>query len=256
MVTEHLNKMVLRTTGEGDSILWLHGLGESSLCFENFIKSGSLSRFRHHLLDLPGYGRAAHDEPLSLEELARKLDPVLRRIGRSFLVGHSMGGVLAVLAVEALGSEYVRGVINVEGNLSLGDCEYSGRVTAYSQEEYQSEGRGRLLDELYQRGLTDPAHRGYFVSMSLAQPSMVYQHSLDLVRLSRSERMVSRMEALEVPVLYVAGTPHGICSHSRQLLQASLVDHRQIENSGHWPFLDRPEACVESLQPWLGKVCG
>ena len=246
--------MILRGFGQGRPLLWIHGLGESSLCFESVLTQPALQAYRHWLLDLPGYGRAPRSEPQTLAELALRLEPVLEKVGPCTLIGHSMGGVLAVMIAERFGADRVVSVVNVEGNLSPGDCQYSGRVAGCTEREFLNWGRRELLDGLYHQGVADEAHRGYYASMRLAEPGTVYQHSRDLVEISTTEEMVGRMTCLEVPTYYLAGVPNGVCERSLQLLSESTLSHDLIEPSGHWPFIDQPAAFAERLASWLDRV--
>ena len=47
--------MVVRRTGMGPRVVWIHGLGESSVSFEPVIEK--MTGCSHVLVDLPGYGR-------------------------------------------------------------------------------------------------------------------------------------------------------------------------------------------------------
>lgn len=246
--------MTLRSTGSGVPILWIHGLGESSLCFERFVTQPDFDEYQHWLIDLPGYGRSQWAEPLKLAKLAQALDPVLRRLNKPVVVGHSMGGVLAIMLAEMCRSDLLRAVVNIEGNVSPEDCQYSGQVVSWSLREFMKTGHGLLLEGLYQQGQDDAAHRGYFVSMRLAQPEMVYRHSQDLVEISETEGLVGRMESLKTPLLYLAGTPNGVSAHSLKLLDQSGLKVRRIDGSGHWPFIDQPEKCARVLSRWFGEL--
>ena len=245
--------MGLRSFGTGKSLLWIHGLGESSLCFESVIRQSALKAYTHWLVDLPGYGRSRWTEPLSLPETATLLAPVFELTGCCMVVGHSMGGVLAVMMAEQFGIDHIEAIVNIEGNLSLGDCQYSGRVAGCTEQDFLKWGRRELLDGLYHRGIVDEAHRGYYAGMRLADPRAVYLHSNDLVALSESETMVERMESLDVPSYYLAGVPHGICKRTLELLSASQISHDLIDPSGHWPFIDRPADFAEKLSDWLNR---
>jgi pimeloyl-ACP methyl ester carboxylesterase len=71
--------MVVRDFGAGDhgTPLWIHGLGESGLCFERVLARPELEAFRHLVPDLPGYGRSPWPfvhQPVELAtELVRQL---------------------------------------------------------------------------------------------------------------------------------------------------------------------------------------
>ena len=121
----------MRRTGRGPELVWIHGLGESSTSFDPVI--ARMPGFTHVLCDLPGYGRSAWpDEPMGLPPRSR----IISRDGserRRLLIGHSMGGVLATLVAER---GVARAIVDVDGNLSRGDCTFSARAIAYSEAEF------------------------------------------------------------------------------------------------------------------------
>jgi len=51
---------------------------------------------------------------------------------------------------------------------------------------------------------------------------------------------------------YVAGVPGGACPRSRDLLVEAGASWTAVTESGHWPFLDRPDRFVEVLRSFLG----
>lgn len=234
--------------GQGPALCWIHGLGESSSCFHSILEH--LPSFAHHLVDLPGYGRATRvATPYSLMEAADQLADDLQEIAPCLLIGHSMGGVVGLFLAEKH-PRLLRGLINVDGNISLGDCGYSGPISRQTQSEFVSRGYGELLTSLQERGVDDLAHRGYFASMQLAQPEVVYTHSQDLVRWSAEESLARRMAELAVPSVYIAGAPGGAAERSLELLEKAKVETRLIGPSGHWPFIDQPEQFVEQVRAW------
>jgi len=109
------------------ALIYVHGLGESGLCFERFAHHPALAGFRHVIPDLPGYGRSAwpaQAEPL--DAVAEHVAGWLAARGEvaPIVIGHSMGGVIAT-RIAARHPHLVGGVVDVEGNVSLGDCTFS-----------------------------------------------------------------------------------------------------------------------------------
>lgn len=238
----------LRILGQGPRVCWIHGLGESSLCFRSL--TPQFEGYEHWLLDLPGYGRSPWSEPRSLSQNADLLIELLEEAPPWILIGHSMGGVIGTLIAERR-PDLLTGFLNVDGNISRGDCGYSGPVSEQSREMFLAQGYEELLNQLYERGLHDPAHRGYYASMRLAEPATVYQHSKELVELSEAEVLARRMAALKCPGLYLAGSPGGAARRSLELLEEAGVTTCLVTESGHWPFLDQPQAFTRSAAEFL-----
>lgn len=248
-----------QTFGDGPPVVWLHGLGESSLCFAEISRHPALARFRHRLVDLPGYGRSPWPaEAYRLDEAATAIAEWLAPEKKpSVLIGHSMGGVLAMLVAERAPTQ-VRAVVNVDGNLSLGDCSFSGKAAAFALDTFIAQGFDSLRDAVYEGGAGDAlgnaALRGYYASMRFADPRVFHRHALDLVELSTPEDLAVRLARLIPPALYLAGSPDGASPRSKELLAKTVARWQAIEPAGHWPFIDRPDDFAAAVASFLEPI--
>jgi pimeloyl-ACP methyl ester carboxylesterase len=224
--------MTVRRAGAGPELVWIHGLGEASTAFDDI--ASRIPGFTHVLPDLPGYGRSPWVEPMGLSALADHLAPWLTD---RVLIGHSMGGVLATLIAERAP---VRAVINIDGNISPGDCTFSGRALEVGFAQLKGE-------VLAKPGV--PA--SYFAAMCFASPEMFLRHARDLVDMSAALDLAPRFAALRVPALFIAGVPDGICAESRALLDRAGARWVGIENAGHWVYLDAPEPFAAEVTKFL-----
>jgi len=232
-----------------DTLVYIHGLGESGLCFEELIGDTRLSAWNHVVPDLPGYGKSPWPEkPMTLGGHARHLAGWLRKKDmKSFiLLGHSMGGVIGLIfSEEFLGM--ARGFLNVEGNISKADCVFSGRAAGYPPDAFISRGFEQLCDWIYQGGQDDRALRNYFCSMRICDPRIHHLNSTELVRLARSGGLAKRQRALPVPNVYILGDPRGVSPDSRRILDEAGVGWRAVENAGHWPFIDQRDTFIKEM---------
>ncbi len=239
-------------------LVFVHGLGESGLCFESIVEHPDLRGWTRWIVDLPGYGRsAAARTPTTLSDLADHLVAWVQEelCGvLTVLVGHSMGGVVALLAAERH-ADKLAAIVDVDGNKSLGDCSFSGRAARDSLEEFETKGFDALRDEVYEAGLRDRAQRGYYASLRLCDPRAFHRHSVELVQLSKGESMARRLASLALPKLYVAGQPNGACARSISLLEAAKVPWVSVAPSGHWPFIDQPDAFADVLARFVTEAC-
>ncbi len=251
--------MFLRTLGDRSldgTILWLHGLGESGLCFERIVQHASLSGWRHLIPDLPGYGRSAWpSKPASLPDQASHIAGWLNARGEPpvVVVGHSMGGVLGLLMADRHPS-CVRALMDVDGNVTIDDCRYSGAAARWDLENFLASGFDHMREEIYRDGLDDAAHRGYYASLRLADPRVFHQHARDLVALSAAGDLARRLAATPMPSRYMAGEPHGASPRSVEALKAAGVPRSTVTPSGHWPFIDQPDAFAHLLGQFLKGV--
>lgn len=243
--------MMVRRFGAGPEMLWIHGLGEQSRSIDSVAAHPAFAGFSHTLIDLPGYGRSPWPEGDGrvddLEPLAAGL---ATWIGdrRPAVIGHSMGGVLATLIAERVA---VRAVVDVDGNLSRGDCTHSAKAAAYTLDDFVAHGFSAMRAEVYEGGRTDLALRGYHAAMTMASPHTFHHHALQLVAMSEPETLVTRLAALRVPALFVAGVPGGICERSRVLLDHHGVRWVGLEPAGHWVHLDQPDRFAAEVAGFL-----
>lgn len=239
--------MVIRSHGDGLDLIWIHGLGEQSASFDAVANHSALAGYRHVLVDLPGYGRApwpAHLPPG--DSLAQTADLLAEWIAARpaddqnlpVLIGHSQGGVLATLIAERTA---VRGIVNIEGNLTIGDCTFSAKGAAYSEEDFVAHGFAAMRDDVYRDGQIQRALRSYHAALSMASPRVFHRNAVDLVAAAKRGDLGPRMVTAKCPTLYIAGMPNGICAESRQQLRDIRARFVQLEPSGHWPFIDQAD---------------
>ena len=235
------------------TVVYVHGLGESGLCFERLVADGRLARWRHLVPDLPGYGKSSWPaDPEPLRQVAERLHAWLEETVSEpmTLVGHSMGGVLGQLFCEQF-PDTVRAFVNIEGNLSPEDGTFSAQAGAYELSEYLAEGHERLLATLHRQGVDDPIVAAYVASIRMCDPRAYHLHSRELVAAGAAENLAGRMAALKISSLYVLGAPRGICPRSRVLLEEAHLEPAVFENAGHWPFLDHPQAFARRFAEFL-----
>ena len=237
------------------TVILLHGLGESALCFEALLREPRLAAWRLVAPDLPGYGKSAWPEqPIDFAETVDRLEAWMMALALppAVIVGHSMGGVLgADLARQA--PERVRAFVNVEGNITLDDCTLSADAEAYSVDAFLNRGHATLIDGIAEQGRNDRALRGYHVSLRLCDPRQLHRDAVELVARSRAGGLAGETAAVDAPVIYVLGDPRGTGAASRARLDQAGVAWRAISPAGHWPYLDQHDAFVTLLTTFLDR---
>jgi pimeloyl-ACP methyl ester carboxylesterase len=140
----------------------------------------------------------------------------------------------------------VRGIVNIDGNVSIGDCTFSSKAAAI---EDPVRALATVRDAVYRDGATRPELRGYHAAMMFAMPEMFHRHAQDLVELSKAETLAARIAKLHA--LFIAGVPDGICPASRAMLDAAGARWVGVEQAGHWVYLDQTEAFVREVTGFL-----
>lgn len=236
------------------TLLYVHGLGESGLCFEGLMIHPALARWNHVVPDLLGYGKSSWTpEPLTVGEHADRVADLLDALNGEpvVVVGHSMGGVVGTILCERA-PQHLRALVNVEGNISLGDCGFSSRAARFSPTEWLATGSDQVLDAI--TGMETESKqvtRAYAASICLCDPRAFHCNSDDLVELSAGRGLASRMAGVDLPKLFIYGAPRGLCRRSLELLDEAGLARVEIPNTGHWPFLDAPDVFARELAAFL-----
>ena len=251
------NGMFIRefTAQEAESnILYIHGLGESGLCFLEFINK-NLKSMSHFVVDLPGYGKSPWlKQPLTMAEHADHIAKWLqsRKIKNPVVCGHSMGGVVGLILCEkypALTTCFV----NVEGNISIEDCGFSKKMSAYNLEDFIEHGFETIVSNVYKNGVKDKPLQIYYPSLRFCDLRALHRNAVELVEDSRTDKLAERQAALKIPTIYILGSPEGTGEYSQQLLTAAGVEWRPVEDAGHWVFIDQPEQFAHEMSRFLNN---
>ncbi len=246
--------------GRGPCLVLVHGLGCSQ---RSFTKVWEFEAFRDRsvlALDLPGFGDSRHRRdrlgPLpgagfshSMEHHAEIVLAALAflNVEECVLLGHSMGGVVVVLAARKMaqeGSPTCSGVVSVEGNLTAADCGVSKLAAAMSLRKFEDSLFPRLQDR------TAPMDRA-FTAMEMTTPYAFHESSRSLVRWSESGRLAKMFRSLPCAKLYIYGRRnHG------QVPLALLegVERHSVPDSGHFPMNENPPAFYTILSEWLDRL--
>ena len=235
------------TAGDAPLLLMLHGLGCSQRSFAGAQQSPELADRALLTLDLPGFGDSSLPAGLDcdMESHAQVALTLLDALGvkQLHLLGHSMGGAVALLLAQHLGKRLLS-LVSVEGNLVGSDCGVSKVVCGMTRERFENEFFPRL------KGRTPPLERA-FTSLELARPEAFYKSSCSLVRWSESGELLQRFQGLDVPKLYV----HGRRSKDLGALsRLQGVEVASIPESGHFPMNENPKVFYKTLGFWLQSI--
>jgi pimeloyl-ACP methyl ester carboxylesterase len=122
----------------GPRLLLIHGLLGSLNYFEPQRYLPGVEVFAP---DLIGYGqRRSEDNGITLPGQAAMLARFLRDEagGPAWVLGHSVGGAVAMLLAD-MAPDLVRGLISVEGNFTLKDAFWTGRIAALPDPDWAAE---------------------------------------------------------------------------------------------------------------------
>lgn len=212
--------------------------------------------------DLHGYGTQTHAPPDRVN-LPSQVDEVVAQVQARWghapfdVVGHSVGGALALLLAQRL-PQQVRRVVSVEGNFTLQDAFWSARLGAMPLDEVTATLDGLRADPaawLARSGVV--AHPE---NLALAQDWLAFQPASTLQAMGQSIVAVTGQAAYldgvrtvfaQHPVSLLAGERSApgwdVPAWARELAVADQV----LPGCGHLMMLEQPQAFVATLAALL-----
>jgi pimeloyl-ACP methyl ester carboxylesterase len=231
-----------------DLVLFLHGLGCAKASFDFAFAHELLDKYSICTFDFPGHGESGSlpADQVSLEAFAEITRGVISLISprRVFLVCHSMGGAVGLIAAQGL--DNLAGFVSIEGNLIDRDCGLVSRKTAGQlPDEFAKDGFHRFAGALTSSPHADLRAWGRWYSD--CEPYGLHATARSLVEWSDRGTLLGMFRRLPVRT-YI----HGLNSQL-QYLEPFLcgVDTYGIPNSGHFPMLDNPDRFYPLLARFL-----
>jgi pimeloyl-ACP methyl ester carboxylesterase len=236
--------------GQGPGVLLIHGFGGH----RDVWKPLAPALARTHTLvrvDLPGSGGSAgpalKDGAADLEAIAKDLAALVRREGLApcLVVGHSMGGPIAALAVLQDPSAF-RGLVLVDSFLGAVPPEYlAATITGLEKDP------AAALSAFFGPMTTDGEQTARLVKDAGRIPAHVLQAYLR--GLSR-DNLAGRQSQLTLPVVQFQAGPEGADPAKRAELLAQLglsgIQGLRVvpfPKAKHWIMWDEPEAFMKAL---------
>ena len=252
--------MPLHTTSYGDHgsrVVFCHGLFGQG---RNWTQVGKALSEKHRvtLVDLPHHGRSDWDDDFGYVDMAEQVAPLLDADDPVALVGHSMGGKVAmILALRHPELVERLAVVDVSPVTYPSGREFEGYVAAM---------RGMDLDAIKTRADADEAlaaevpapHVRAFLLQNLRREGDGWRWQMNLDVLGDSlyeladwpEDELEGLAPYDGPVLWVAGANSAyVTDEYAGAMDRWFPTNRRvtIKDAGHWVHSEQPEVFLEVL---------
>lgn len=131
-----VNVAAIHRGGGREPIVFLHGFGSTKEDYADIVRHAAFAGHPFVAYDAPGCGETycADLSKIPIPFLLKTALAVLERldIDRFHLVGHSMGGLTALMLAHHH-PERVLGFVDIEGNIAPEDCFLSRQIVDYPQ---------------------------------------------------------------------------------------------------------------------------
>ena len=240
--------------GNGKAIVLLHGYLESLEIWDGFADELSKS-FRVIAIDIPGHGKSGKVVEIhSMDLMAEAVDTVLKNlnIDKAFIVGHSMGGYVA-LAYLANYAKKTSGICLFHST-PFADTDEK-RANRDREIEVVKQGRQEILFSVN-------TSKG-FATDNLVHLNNKIQWAISIATKTPPEGIIALLEGLKsrpdrqlllksspVPVLYILGKKDNYIPFDIMYAVAQRSPKGEIlalDNSGHMGFIEEPGICLQAL---------
>lgn len=248
--------------GADPPIVFLHGIGRSSVSLAHVATRDSLRGRRVLLIDLLGFGISDKPEEFSytLDDHAAAVIAVLDEVGAGpyAIVGHSLGGAVAVL-VASRRPDLTAGVVVAEGNLDPGGAGMSVAIANQPEEDYVRDGFREALEEMRAEALGNPS--SIFAAtiglQQLASPRAMHRTARALVELTRPT-IRELLIGLDVPRAFIVGArtleadDKPLSGEAGDRLEGTGVSVIVVPDAGHPMMFQNPDGFAAAIAEALG----
>lgn len=233
------------------AVLFLHGLGDSSIAFNEAFRQGDLADCDLIAPDLPGHGcsPATRDGLYTLEALASLLTTLIEALDlrRLTVVGHSLSGDIATVLASRDQSGRMDRLISVEGTLAPADmfiCNRAAEAAMGGFSAFETWFREQYCEETVFEGWAHEGEAGrrYYASLRFCDPHAFLACATELC--SRNQKadasglsgVGALYAALPIKKHFIYGT------RSLPATTVKLITELEIESyalpAGHWVMVD------------------
>lgn len=254
MTSIAIGRIMAEVDGEGESILFVHGLGASSNSFQALL--GSLGGFRCIRPDLPGSARSGLGvETLSIDIFVDAVCHVAKTLGAVpfHLAGHSMGTLIcqhiAARMPEAVRSMTLFGPILEPPEAARQRLKDRARVA-------RQDGMVAVADAVTAVAISSASKAANALAVPFVRESHMRQ---DPEGFAQSCEALAEAEAADLrlvrcPALLVTGEEDGVGPPGMAQTIADRINGARVkvlERCGHWTPVERPTDCARLLSEFV-----
>jgi pimeloyl-ACP methyl ester carboxylesterase len=243
-------------SGPLEPIVFLHGFGSTKEDYADIVHQPAFDGRPFLAWDAPGCGESHCGDlaKVSIPFLVATAEAMLQAhgISRFHLVGHSMGGLTALMLAHAHPGR-VLSFVDIEGNVAPEDCFLSRQIV-----DYPSDSAERFFDDFIERTRHAPSFASALYAASLrhkVRAGAVSGIFRSMVDLSDHGALMDRFLALPMPRVFMYGQQNASLSYL-PTLAAHGVRLAEIPHCGHFPMYSNPVLmwrAIEEAVSWVRR---
>ncbi|ARN78163.1 alpha/beta hydrolase [Nonlabens spongiae] len=235
--------------GEGRPMVILHGFLGMADNWKTLGKQFSENGFNVHILDQRNHGRSPHSDLFDYQEMAQDVKNYCQKHDLSdiILIGHSMGGKIAMIAAQQF-PELIEKLIIADIAPKTYPPHHSDIIKALESVDFSKVNRRSDADEMLEPFINDFGTRQFLLKSLYRKKDKSYGWRFNLPVLGAAQNSVGIhedfIEPVQIPTLFIRGGKSGYITDSDKL----LIDHAfakaelaTITEAGHWLHAEQPE---------------
>jgi len=254
MSTQIIERLAVEVDGQGDAVVFVHGLGGTSNVFTPQVLALA-GRYRTVRPDLPGSGRSPASGSLSIGGFADAIVRLARVLGieRAHLVGHSLGTIvcqhIAVNEPRLVRSLALFGPI-------LAPPDAARQAMRERAAKARAEGMAPIADAIVQGATSGDTKANNPVAVALVRELLLRQDAEGYARTCEAlaGAAVADVKRIACPTLLVTGDEDTVASPSNTRAMAEQIKGARVvvlNRCGHWSTLERAPECSAALKEFL-----
>lgn len=235
-----LDVAVIYRGGDKAPILFLHGFGSTKEDYADIVQHAAFDGHSFIAYDAPGCGETVCADlgAVSIDLLLQTALQVLAhyQVDKFHLVGHSMGGLTALLLADQLG-ERVLSFTDIEGNIAPEDCFLSRQIVDYPASDADA-----FFDAFIERTRHAPAYASALYAASLrhkVRAGAVRGIFSSMVALSDHGQLMEKFLALPCRKMFMYGEQNAHLSYLAYI-ERHGVRLSEVPYCGHFPMYSNP----------------
>jgi len=247
-----MNKLSVEVRGQGDVVVFVHGLGGTANVFWPQVVALS-DQYECRLVELPGSGDSPADENMTLDGVAERIAAEVFAGQPAHLVGHSLGTAVCQ-KIAARHPDLVRSLFligPVHAPAAAGRTGLKDRAA-----KARAEGMRSIADTIVQTALSEttraerPEVAGFVRELLMRQRPDGYAATCEALAAVEGAPLAD----IRCPVGLITGAqdptspPAAVQAMTEALPNAAMT---VLDNCGHWTTVERPAAVTEALQAFL-----
>lgn len=239
--------------GEGNPVLWVHGLCENYNIWSETIKA--LPEFKHILVNLPGCGNSDAWTDFSLNDIVQEVISILNanNLSKIHFVGHSMGGYVGL---ELLNQTDLCSSIYLVNSSAYSDSEEKKKnrergvqVLLQNRELYMLEFFKNLYSTEFRERNMDVVRSQYEASKQIPLETVI----ATMRSLMNRENHEETLKKSNISKYYIAGTEDNVIPLADIEKQARITGSKLVvmQGCGHVSPVEQPQEFISIMKDLL-----